>query len=150
MPKLDPEIREQIDYYLHQMHITNEHAKVLKAYFKYRNQKEAADALNINVSSFGGYMHSLTQRNILIKVGKGKFVINNDESQIIPVVSRKIDIQPIPDLEMSESERKWMLENYVRYRDKRSEAARILGRSKLDVCRMAIELGIDQKGKGGN
>ena len=45
-------------------------------------------------------------------------------------------------LVMSAEERAWMLANYNAYRRNRAEAARILGRSRFDVCMMAIKLGI--------
>lgn len=143
MPKLDPEIKEQIEHYLHMDYITEAQSKILKAYFMYgRSSKAASSKLNMHPTTFAQVTSSLVQRNILEKLGRGKFILADDESAIImPFIEP--EIPPDPPLNMTEQEKAWMLQNYSDYRGKRSEAARILKRSKFDICRMAIELHLD-------
>jgi len=143
MPKLDEEINERIEYLLNQDYITEDQSKVLKSYFMHgRSSKVASSKINMNPTSFAQVTSALVQRNILEKLGRGKFILSDDESAIImPFVEP--EIPPDPPLNMTEQEKEWMLENYKNYRGKRSEAARKLNRSKFDICRMAIELHLD-------
>ncbi|MPY20679.1 hypothetical protein [Paenibacillus glucanolyticus] len=145
MPDLDPEINERIEGLLNQEYITEDQSKVLKAYFMYgRSSKVASEKLNMHPTGFAHVTSSLAHRNILEKLGRGKFILADDESAfIMPFVEP--EIPPDPPLNMTEQEKNWMLENYSDYRSKRSEAARILKRSKFDICRMAIELKLDAK-----
>ncbi|MGN7359967.1 hypothetical protein ACTHPF_26680 [Paenibacillus sp. SAF-054] len=144
MPKLDPEIKEHIDNLQEDEYINRSQGKVLKAYFETGSIKEGAAKLDMQESSFYSVINYLKLRKVLVKVSKGKYELNANVSEIEPV-KHKIEAPPLPPLSITPEERNWMRENYGRYRHKRSEAAQILGRSKLDICRMAIALGIDQK-----
>ncbi len=146
MPELDPEINERIEHLLNQEYITEDQSKVLKAYFMYgRSSKVASSKLNMHPTGFSHVTSDLAQRNILEKLGRGKFILADDESAIImPFVEP--EIPPDPPLNMTDQEKDWMLKNYKKYKGKRSEVARILKRSKSDICRMAIELKLDSKG----
>ncbi|WP_160044746.1 hypothetical protein [Paenibacillus sp. USDA918EY] len=143
MPKLDPEIKERIDGLMAPEHITRAHGKVLKAYFEKGSIAEGAAKLDMQISSFYSVIKKLKQRNVLEQVARGKYVLATDESRI--VTFQKVEFPSDPPLSISPEEKEWMLKNYPKYRGKRSEVARILGRSKLDICRMAIELRLDQK-----
>ncbi|WP_339271502.1 hypothetical protein NYE54_08365 [Paenibacillus sp. FSL K6-1330] len=146
MPDLDPEINERIEHLLNQEYITEDQSKVLKAYFMCgRSSKAASSKLNMHPTTFAQVTSTLVQRNILEKLGRGKFILADDESAIV-MPYQEPEIPPDPPLNMTEQEREWMLENYSKYKNKRSEAARILKRSKFDICRMAIELKLDSKG----
>ncbi|OIB04869.1 hypothetical protein AK95_14740 [Paenibacillus sp. LC231] len=142
VPKLDPELKEQIEHYLHMDYITEAQSKILKSYFIFGNYPEAAIKIGMKKSSFIAVMSVLKQRNVLIRVGKGKYVLTDDETSII-MPYRKPEELPDPPLQMSEEEKEWMLQYYGDYKNNRSEAARILKRSKFDICRMAIELHLD-------
>lgn len=141
MPKLDPEIKEQIKFLLDQGHITEGQAKVLKAYFQYEKRIDAANAAGIKLGTIQGILSDLTNRAVLIKIKKGAYIFNENEAEIIPL-SRKVEFPPDLPLVITDEERKWMLKDYNGRN--RSEAAKKLGRSKYDINRMAIELGLDR------
>lgn len=146
MPKLDPEINDRIEYFFNQEYITEDQSEILKAYFMYgRSTKAASSNLNMHPTTFAQVTSSLTQRNILEKLGRGKFILADDESAII-MPYKEPELPPDPPLNMTEQEKGWMLKNYKNYKGNRSEVARILKRSKFDICRMAIELKLDTRG----
>ncbi|KHF33440.1 hypothetical protein CM49_04388 [Paenibacillus sp. P1XP2] len=144
MPKLEPEIGQRIDYLLEDGYITRSEAKLLEAYFTHETRAGIAHALRMQKGSVNSVLSTLKRAGVLMHNGEGyELSFDNDTINRVPKVGPPI--QADPDLVMTEKERKWMLENYGKYRKNRSEAARILGRSKFDICRMAIALGIDQK-----
>lgn len=143
--EISPEIKGLIFRLRDQQHITPREAKVLGEVFSCETRIEAAKRLNWKVGSVYKVITDLIRRGVLIKIAHGVFKLSEN-----PVPLSRPDKQPPKQVEapppvvMSESERKWMLEHYDGNR--RSEAKKALGRSKYDINRMAIELGLDSKG----
>ncbi|MEK5477532.1 hypothetical protein NYE70_11365 [Paenibacillus sp. FSL R5-0407] len=143
MPKLDFEIKESIPQLLEDEYITRGEARILNAYFSSVSRKEAAKRLNIEINSLQSMLAKLVRDGVLIRISKGVLELTDDAITI----KRKTPNSPPPvvetPLDISNEERKWMLQHYDGR--KRSEAAKKLGRSKYDICRMAIALGLDRK-----
>lgn len=118
--------------------ITPHQAKVLSAYIELKSHPRVAERLNTDPGAIGSTLQSLRRKGIVTKDGFRKpYRLIDPETSTVEFVKPEIDI------EISESERSWMYTEYPKYQRERSEAARILGRSRLDICRMAISLGID-------
>lgn len=143
MSRLTPEIEQRIEDYHQDGYITLAEAKLITAYFIHVDFKATAKAHGIMKKSVTAVLAKLKRDGVLIKVDEG-YELTFDYGTI------KREPTPLPTaadmgLEMSKEERAWMLKNYHEYKNKRSEAARILKRSKYDVCRMAIVLKLDQR-----
>lgn len=140
MSKLNPETDEMINRLLAEDLITESQSELLQAFFMYETLQEKATSLGISTKAFSGVLSGLKRRKILLRQDpKGTFELNNDIEALISW-RKPVDVGPV---NISDEERVWMLKNYRKY--KRSEVAKKLGRSKTDVIRMAMALGIDQK-----
>ncbi|RUT48553.1 hypothetical protein EJP82_01010 [Paenibacillus anaericanus] len=142
MPKLDPKIEERVNEFLERGHIAPAQAEMLKAYYKLKKRPEAAREVGIKIGTFNGILSELTRRGVLVKPKKGCYQLTEDETQIKDI-SLKIIFPPDPPVVISDEDRTWMLKNYSTF-GTRTEIARHLKRSKMDVIRMAIALGIDR------
>ncbi len=144
MPEINFELKDRIHQLMEDKHITPGEARVLDVFFVSRTRKEAARRLDIEVDSVNTILSRLVKRGVLLRLSPGVLAITDDDGTIH---RPEPDTPPPPPKEVplviSAAERKWMLKNYKNYT--RSEAAKALGRSKYDICRMAIALGIDQK-----
>jgi len=143
MSKIDFELKDRI-YQLHEDElITHREAEILTQVFSYPSRKEAAQKLGIEHHSLNSVLSKLIRERVLIRVSKGVLKLTDDVSEI----NRKISCALPPPKELplviTDEERKWMLEDYDS--TNRSEAAKKLGRSKYDICRMAMALGMDRK-----
>ncbi|QCT03765.1 hypothetical protein E6C60_3054 [Paenibacillus algicola] len=144
MSRLEPEIKERLEHFLGQGYISKGLYKILKAYFMHRDYTVAAIKANVSRGTFVAQMSALYKRNVLIRIQKGEYDLTHDEDSII-LPPQKVEEPPEPPLQMSDTEREWMIKNYKGYRKNRSAAAQILKRSKFDICRMAIELKLDTR-----
>lgn len=149
MPKIDPVINAKIDEYHEDGYLTNREVDVLKAYFSHKTRKGAAHAVRILVGSLSSMLSVLKRDGVLIQVKRGSYELNEDVESIKRGLTPPppLPAQIVDTVAMSEKEREWMNANYKNYKNNRSGAARILNRSKYDVCRMAIELRLDQKSR---
>lgn len=143
MPALDYEIKDQIHDLLEDEYITHAEARLLENFFSCPSRKEAAQRSGIKPESFVSAISRMTRDGILIRVSRGVLKLTEDVGTIKRQSRNTLPPPMEPPLQMSEAERKWMLANYKS--SKRAEAALKLGRSKYDINRMAIKLGIDQK-----
>lgn len=146
MSKIDFETKDRIYQLLDEGHITPGEARTLEVLLFSGTREEAARRLKIQVDSVYKSISRFIRRGILIRKSRGVLDITDDESTI----HRPEDYAPKPppaprikEIKITDAERKWMLENYDSRH--RSVAARALGRSKYDICRMAIALGLDRK-----
>ncbi|TYA10967.1 hypothetical protein FRY98_24690 [Paenibacillus faecis] len=143
MSKIDFELKDRIYQLYEDDLITQREAEILTQVFSYPSRKEAAQKLGIEHQSLSACISKLIRDRVLIKVRKGVLKLTDD----ISAINRQISYAPPPPKEVplviSDDERKWMLQHYDGR--KRSEAAKILGRSKYDINRMALALGLDRK-----
>lgn len=143
MPALDFEIKDQINDLLEEEYITHAEARLLENFFSSPSRKEAARRSGIKFESFASAISRMTRDGILIRVSRGVLKLTEDLGTIKRQSRNSLPPPVEPPLQMSESEREWMLANYKSR--KRAEAALKLRRNKYDINRMAIALGIDQK-----
>lgn len=143
MPKIDSDINAKIDDFLEKGYVSRGEARILKEYFTQENRPMVAQSLGISLSSLSTVLTTLKRNKVLCLTAERRYQLTDD-----PEACKKEPpppVVPVAKVAMSEEERAWMIANYKKYKGKRSEAARILKRSKFDLCRMAIELKIDQK-----
>lgn len=144
MPEINFELKDRIHQLMEDKHITPGEARVLKVLLSNLTRKEAARRLNITNPSLDSMISKLVKQGVLIRVSRGVLQLTDDVNTIH---RPEPDTPPPPPKEVplviSAAERKWMLKNYDS--NNRSAAAKKLGRSKYDICRMAIALGLDRK-----
>lgn len=143
MSKIDFELKDRIYQLFEDELITKREAETLTQVFSTPSRKEAARRLGIEHHTLNASISKLIRDRVLIRVSKGVLKLTDD----ISAIDRRISYAPPPPKEeplvISDDERKWMLQNYDGR--KRSEAAKKLGRSKYDINRMALALGLDRK-----
>lgn len=129
--------------------ITPLQATILRTYLKTGSKEATAKALvgvtyitvrdNLARLEVMGIMASRPdRRNGLIYTGAKYRVTQGDAPHVVLPKKKSLIV-------MSDSERQWMKKEYSKYQDQRREAAKILGRTIVEVNLMAMELKLDRK-----
>lgn len=146
MPEIRLEDKDTIERLQANANITPGEARFLRAIFSTSNRDETAKKLKIKKTSVYKMTTELIAKGVLIKVSARAVKLCTGEP-----IPKKTEPRPkgkkpftAPPVAMTAEERKWMLEHYSS--QERSKARKKLGRSKMDINLMAIELGLDQKG----
>ncbi|MEI7027139.1 hypothetical protein [Paenibacillus sp. y28] len=125
---------EMIASHLENGSLSANQAKLLTAYFNCdRSSVKTAEVLGVPPRSVRQSLTAMVRRRVVRQVAKQRVY-----EMMAPECKPKE-----PEFIISDFQRDWMLDNYKRYRRNRSEAARILGCSRTDICQMAIMLKID-------
>lgn len=120
-------------------------AGVLAAYLELGSTNKVAAKLHLDTKTVSNVLYVLRKKGILTR-----------DSRRSPYRLLKPGEEPanneIPEVDcpagMTNEELDWMLNEYPKYQKNRSEAARILGRSRAEICQMAIALKIDLRSGG--
>lgn len=129
--------------------ITPKEDQVLQAYKHSGTMKVTAELCELSRESVRVYMIRLEKHGLAKKLEQGKYEIL-DLPYTVMTFSEKMEEKQKTKHEikvtMSEDEKKFMNEHYkTKYQKNRGEAARILGRTRTDICLMAIALNIHTK-----
>lgn len=143
MSELDFETRDQLHQLLEDGIITKREREIIAKLFISPSQSEAARRLGIELGTLNYAIKKLTADKVLIRVERAVFALNHDTASINRQISNPLPPPEEPPLVMSDAERKWMIEHYDSA--KRTEAAKVLKRSKYDINRMALVLKLDRK-----
>ncbi|WP_055108920.1 hypothetical protein [Paenibacillus ihumii] len=141
MPVLDSDIEQKLEELREQEVIKPGEYKVLVAYFQCRTLSGTAKLTGRQKRSIAVTLSNLAKKGVLVKETGEPYSLPGDDFEFIAPDPGPVEA----DVAISDEERAWMLRNYRKYQRNRSEAARILKRSRHDVCRMAIALKLDKR-----
>lgn len=142
--------------YLAQRRISKHQAKILAEYVRFKNLTKVAKTLDLHPITVSNALVDLRRKGVLSKGKRGTPYILLPFKKPAPVAKKPVSTPVAQPLEMphdlpigmSGEECDWMINEYPKYQRNRSEAARILGRTRLEVCQMAIALNIDLRSGG--
>ena len=128
------------------IYITKTEETVMKVYNSLKNTTKTSQAVKKHNQCICRMLRHFVAIGLMEK--QGRFYVPTGVPYKLVTSSEKMgnkierEVEKVP---MTEYERKWMLENYKPR--KRSVAAKALGRTRSDICLMAIELKIDVEGR---
>lgn len=126
--------------------LTQMESNVYEAYLKLRHIKKVSAALNLNTHSVNRYMRALVEAGVMTYSESKGFRSTGKEYRVGTLYERqKQRSQNRNAVQMTDAELDWMLQHY-RPRN-RSKAAQALGRTRYEICDMAIQLKIDVDGR---
>jgi hypothetical protein len=137
----DSDVESRIQWLLDEQWITGEEADVMQIYFRTKTIKKAAEIINMKLESFHKILAILVRKKVLIREKRGQYSLSTELPKHLVMQQPVLPDAMKQPLVITPDERKWMRQNYHKY--SRSEVAKILGRSKFDVNRMAMSLKID-------
>lgn len=126
--------------------LTQMESDVYEAYMKLRHSKKVAAQFGVNVNVVNRYLRACVEAGVMKYSESKRFQSLNLEYEIGTKYERQVNrSQNRNAVKMTDAERDWMLQNY-RPRN-RSKAAQALGRTRYEICDMAIQLKIDVDGR---
>lgn len=125
--------------------LTKLEADVLEHYKLSGNIRKTAASIHRDSSVVTKICRKLVDYGLLYRTAHNSpYFINELPYEVIPNEDEPVKRMKYS-ISMTDYERKWMLENYKPR--KRGEAAKELGRSRTEICLMAIELNVDVEGR---
>lgn len=125
--------------------LTQGEARAYETYMATRDKRKAAAMMGIKIESFTSIISSLVKKGVLKKDGKVHKPTGQPYKVRMPQEAFRQTMHRRMQYPMTEAEREWMIRNYKKYRTRRGEVARILGRSRFEVNMMAISLGLSKE-----